>query len=63
MSEKEMAEAVLICFRKGYISDLGDNDYFCEESEETIDEAYVMLEELQEYGSKAFEQKYKLFNH
>lgn len=60
MSEKEIAENVLILVSKGYVSDYGDTDYFCDESEEVLDRAYEMMDELQEGGSKAFKAKYGL---
>ncbi len=60
MSDKEIAQNVLILRDKGYISDYGDTDYFCDEPEEIVDKAYEMLAELQADGTKAFIEKYGL---
>lgn len=58
MSDKDIADAVDTLFSKGYVSDYGDTDYFYGASEEDIDKAYDMLDELKEYGVKAFKEKY-----
>lgn len=58
MSEKDIANNVLILFNKGYTHDYGDTDYFYGASEDDLDRAYEMLSELQSYGIIAFEKKY-----
>jgi len=60
MSEKQIATNVLILVNKGHLSDYGDTDYFYDASEEDIDKAYELKDELQAQGEVAFRKKYDL---
>ena len=58
MTDREIAENVQVLFDKGYTHDYGDTDYFYDASEETLDRAYELLDELKANGSVAFAKKY-----
>jgi hypothetical protein len=60
MSEKEIAQNVLILVSKGCVSDYGDTDYFYNASDDVLDRAYEMMDELQQDGAKAFKERYEL---
>ena len=55
---KEIAKDVSTLYDKGYMSDYKDTDYFYEADDDEIDKAYELLDELREYGYKAFAEKY-----
>lgn len=58
MSEKEIANNVLILVNKGYLSDYGDTYYFYDAEDDTLDKAYELKDELQALGEIAFRKKY-----
>lgn len=60
MTTKEIAQSVLTLRNKGYVSDYGDTDYFCDATEDEVDTAYEMLSDLQANGEVAYREKYGL---